>query len=184
LIEEHGSKPDIGIAYFFFDFSDRQKQQSSQMLRSLVDQLCRQLHPGDIPADFKGGMAGAKETIPIEVLIKALHTISKKLSFTYIVLDALDESDRSPVLKDLNKLVNAQSGKLNILMTSRKERDMEEALSDLPALKSIDIQNSVVDLDIQLFVRETLRNETKFEKWSQEVRQEVEIELGKGAQGM
>jgi hypothetical protein len=179
LKERQRFNQDIAIAYFFFDFNDREKQSPSNMLAALLAQLCSQIRLEDIPAGIE-----QKEPQDSEVLIQILHTISKKLSFTYIVLDALDESERELVLKAVCKLADAESGNLNILITSRKEHDIENGLSTLRRMKSIDIRNTVVDTDIALFVRESLRDDPKFKKQSLELKLQIETDLRNGAQGM
>lgn len=163
LMEEKTKNPDIQIGYFFFSFSDRDNQSSSKMLSALTQQLC-----GNCDKDGK---------------ISALRLQSMKPGIIYIVIDALDESEGSSVLRDLCLLADASMGKFNILLTSRKESYIEEGLSTL-ALKSIDIQNSVVDSDIQLFVRGFLQDNAKFQKWPLETRKMIETKLLEGAQGM
>jgi hypothetical protein len=171
---------DAAIAYFFFDFSDPEKQKSTNMLRSLVYQLCSRVSAHDIPLSIR------QENPPNDVLIKALIMLSKKFRITYIVLDALDESDRAEVLDVMGDLLDANSGgRFNLLMTSRKEQDLVDGLSRLPtAPKTIDIQDPDVDRDILDYVRARLNTEPRFKNLPEMIRKEIEAAIGKGAQGM
>lgn len=58
---------------------------------------------------------------------------------------------------------------LYILVTSRKEQDIERRLEDLVEEDYIiGIQNNIVSEDIQLYVRERLRNDKDLQKQSKD----------------
>jgi hypothetical protein len=86
-------------------------------------------------------------------------------------------------LELIRKIREWKVGKVHVLATSRKEKDIEEALEPLVTSK-IGIQSAEVDGDIQLLIREQLHNDPKLKKWPAKVQEEVEKTLMEGANGM
>jgi hypothetical protein len=86
-----------------------------------------------------------------EGLVETLKAIPRLSSKTYIILDALDEcTDRHELLEliqEMNKWRTVQ-----ILATSRKEKDIEDVLQPLVTCQ-ICIQDAQIDDDIQLHIR-------------------------------
>ena len=102
----------------------------------------------------------------------------------YIVLDALDECEQRDELIELIRTITEWHARpLHLLVTSRKERDIEHALESL-ATGKICIENDMVDADIQDYVRERLQHDKKFTKWPPGVRKEIEQAIMQGAHGM
>jgi hypothetical protein len=170
---------EVGLAYFFFTFRDRQKQLSRNMLASIIAQLCHQVHPNGIPAE----VFNPSETLSVGSLLDILRTLATKFKLAYIVLDALDESDREPTLESIRSLAQPQLSDFNIIITSRREPDIEKALAAIVPLCRVDIQASIVDSDIRRFVCESLQA-PKFEHLPKNLRKEVEEKLTNGARGM
>ncbi|KAL2215581.1 hypothetical protein M432DRAFT_135106 [Thermoascus aurantiacus ATCC 26904] len=114
-------------------------------------------------------------------MLKALSTLATKLQLVYIVLDALDESNRDPTMKVIRELVTLGPSKLNILLTSRREHDIEAELETIPAVDTVDIQfqASGVDSDIKKFVADKLQHH-KFKYLEEDLRKRVEQKLTEG----
>ena len=68
-------------------------------------------------------------------------------------------------------------------MTSRKERDIEDSLRP-DVWHGVNVQESVVAGDIEIHVRESLRNDSKLNKWPVKVQAEIDAALTDGAHGM
>jgi hypothetical protein len=106
----------------------------------------------------------------------------------YVVLDALDECTQRQELMDMLETVAGwQLNNLHLLMTSRKERDIESSLESYVQEKdTICLQEDVVDSDIRRYVRQRLSDDKTLTKWSKDatVRQEIEVALMHGARGM
>jgi hypothetical protein len=103
---------------------------------------------------------------------------------TFIILDALDEcKEREKLLLLLEKLNSWGTEKLHVLVTSRRERDIEETLESL-VTSEICLQSAVVDVDIHTHISERLQNDSKLRKWPANVEGEIERTLMDGAQGM
>lgn len=103
---------------------------------------------------------------------------------TYIVLDALDEcAEQNKLLSFIDEITDWRLGTLHILATSRPDRlihgHLTSRLSDV-----INIQSAFVDADIRIYIRECLRSDFKLCRWPLEVKEEVEMSLMEGANGM
>jgi type III secretory pathway component EscV len=112
----------------------------------------------------------------------------QQFTHVYIVLDALDECTQRQELVDvLETMAGWQLGNVHLLMTSRKERDIESSLeSYVKEEDTICLQRDVVDKDIQRYVQQRLSDDKTLTKWNKDtaVRQEIEAALMHGARGM
>jgi len=170
------------MAYFYFDFNDDKKQQHENLIRSLIVQLSTQSekYSDSLQALYSRSKDG-KHQPSYDGLVGSLKSMLQLHPKTYIILDALDEcADREELLKLLQEI---SIGKVQVLATSRKERDIEDALDSLFPQK-VCIQSSQVGDDIQLFIRETLHNDPKLKKWPASVKDEISKKLMDGACGM
>jgi hypothetical protein len=87
----------------------------------------------------------------------------------------------------LEKVAGWQLDNMHLLMTSRKERDIESSLeSYIQEEDTVCLQRDVVDKDIQQYVQQRLSNDKTLAKWNKDsaVRQEIEDALICGARGM
>ncbi|KAI4638258.1 hypothetical protein J4E93_010257 [Alternaria ventricosa] len=175
--------------YFYFDFNDAQKQIPELMLRSLLRQLLQHTItiPDAVDALFSSCGDGQQQP-PLHKLLTVAPQVIGQFTHVYIVLDALDECAQRPELMDLLIAVaGLRLDSVHLLMTSRKERDIETSLETFVVEDNmISLQRDVVDEDILRFVQQKLRDDRQLEKWNRddEVRQEIETALMRGAQGM
>jgi hypothetical protein len=117
-------------------------------------------------------------------LLSMLEAAAENFSRVYITIDALDESaNREHLLKLLHKIVrHTKLGNIQLLATSRKELDIESALS--PIATGLSLSNPYVDKDITTYVKGRLREDPKFGRWPESLKSETEAALIKGAKGM
>ena len=109
--------------------------------------------------------------------MKTLRSILNNFEHTYIILDALDEcAERKELLDLIGDIVDWNLDIIHILVTSRKERDIEDYLQSR-VTSQINIQSTLVKADIQVHVRERLQNDPSMKKWPLEIRGEIEEEL-------
>jgi hypothetical protein len=84
-------------------------------------------------------------------------------SRNFVILDALDEcvasADRADLLETIDEMVKG-SEDLNVLVTSRKERDIEKKLKVLFDY-NISLEENVVDSDIALHIGKALENDVE-----------------------
>jgi hypothetical protein len=104
------------------------------------------------------------------------------------VLDALDEcTQRAELMEMIETMVGWKIQNLHLLVTSRRERDIESSLEGfVDPQNSICLQSEVVDKDIQRYVRQRLSNDKRLRKWEKDSSMIGQIEnvLISGAKGM
>ena len=137
------------------------------MLRALLLQLSAQLEGGekDLQELYTLYNSG---TPPVDVLLNSLRQTICKFSNTYILLDALDESPRydkrEGVLGAVKKIRQWDLSTLHLLVTSRNELDIRDAL-ETPSYQDIPMRNPETDTDIQNFISYQLSMDPKLQRW-------------------
>lgn len=175
----------IAVTYFYFDFNDSRKQSHEDLLRSLIEQLSVQLidTPAELNAVYSRFQDGQQQPTA-DALTSTLQHMLKYFDQTFIILDALDEcKEREELLGLIKDVVEWKLKNLHVLATSRRERDIEEALEPL-ITEEICIQSALVNADIHTHICELLRNDPKLKKWPANVQEEIEKTLMDGSHGM
>ena len=176
----------LGIAYFFFDGRDSQKelQLHNKLIRSLILQLSDTQHGGiteKLEDLYK--RCGEFRQPSDEQLHNVLRDILDRFSQAYIVIDALDEcTDREKTLSWVNKLIsdtNRKAANFHILVTSRSEPDIHDIFA-AQGPHSIDVGEANTE-DIVEYLK--LRMESKFTKWDEITRAKIMLELMGHAEG-
>ncbi len=163
-------------------------QSSEQMIRSLTAQLCS--HCVQVPRALEYLLSSRSEwgqQPAANTLLEALRQMAEQFSVLFVLLDALDEcNNREDLLQVLKEFVGWGLENLHIIVTSRKEKDIEELFKDLVDARSICIQTAPVDKDIRTYVRHRLQADRSFKMWRKkpEVQKEIETTLMGKAQGM
>lgn len=176
------------LAYFYFSFSDIQRQCAESFLRTVVRQLL--LQRSGVPDAVRDIYKRYQHTNPpIDVWKDALQSLINLGGQIYIIVDALDEcpnygKERISLLHILEALKSPQVPQLHLLATSRKETDIEAALLRFVTTPPLSIQNAEVDDDIRIHVKAQLENDPTMSKWPISVQEEVEQELIAKAGGM
>jgi hypothetical protein len=189
LLQHCHDNASMVTAYFYFDFNDAQKQDPELMLRSLLSQLLQRsfMIPKGIDALFSSSDNGQRQPSP-HALLEVTPQVMQQFTHAYIVLDALDECTQRQELMDvLETVAGWQLDNMHLLMTSRKERDIESSVeSYVEEEDTVCLQRDVVDRDIQRYVQQRLTDDKKLAKWNKDaaVRQEIEDALMQGARGM
>lgn len=157
----------IGIAFFYFTFSDPSKRDEIAMLRALLLQLSTQLknnnkHLGQLKKRYEPG------TPPAFVLIEYLRLLCKEFFEVFLVIDALDETPRDGprqrVLDVFETIWNWKLQKLHILITSRSEPDIVSCFQ-LPTSQQVLMANTGVDQDIFKYIESRLDTDRRLQKW-------------------
>lgn len=179
-------------AYFFFDFNDVEKQDPGKMLRSLILQLLQEFDqiPGSLDDLFTCCESGLRQPSAYQ-LQDVLQSMIQEFREVYVVLDALDEcaqrEQRAELLGTLKIIAKWGLQNLHLLLTSRKERDIESTLEEFVDDQSrVCLQPALVDKDIQRYVRDRLATDKTLQKWKKDndIRQEIETVLRNKADGM
>jgi ankyrin repeat domain-containing protein 50 len=187
------SSPRIGIAFFFFTFSDDSKQDASAMLRALALQLSSQLNDNHtLLSRLYDRYRNA--TPPDQDLEDCMHQLVQGFEHVYIILDALDESPRNKHGKNLRRRVLealviirkwSEPG-LHLLVTSREETDIRATFrDDLHTLPDeiVSMKNTSVDSDIASFISGSLKDSRELRKW-EKYHDQIEKALTERANGV
>ena len=175
----------LAIIYFYFDFNDTKKQRHENLICSMIVQLSMQSTntPEALNTIYSRCQEGQQQPTVADLVLTLQHML-KDFHQMFIVLDALDEcTEREGLLRLIKEIVDWKLEKLHILATSRREKDIEEALKPL-ITGQICIRSALVNSDIQIHIRERLQNDTKLRMWPEKVKIEIEAMLMDKAHGM
>ncbi|KAJ5650642.1 uncharacterized protein N7484_004365 [Penicillium longicatenatum] len=182
---QNGVDVTIGVGYFYFSFNDESKQDISGMLRALLVQLLAQLYHCEESLEKLHALY-RHSSPPVDALLDCLRKIISRFSETYLLIDALDESPRDTkrdsVLSAINAMQQWGLPGLHLLVTSRDEVDIRQALA-ISDDQDISMKNVEIDKDIVNFVSYQLNNDPKLQKWK-ERHSEIQDRLTEKAQGV
>lgn len=169
----------ITCSYYYCYFG-RAQDEVPHLLRWVINQLCResQYIPKEILDSFSTG-----EQPSVPVLIQALSAVLCNFRYVYVMLDALDETlEQRNLLRLLHQLAGDSFEKLGLLVSSRKEIDIERSLT--PIFTCISLSNPYVDEDIRIYIQNQLQDHHKLGTWPKSLSDEISAALVKGAKGM
>lgn len=182
LISRCNVAKDVALAYFYFSFSEVDKQSFDSLLASLVLQLCNsQLPFKKLEEAYDKGVKPSRA-----LLEEALSIACQQHAEVIIVLDALDEvpegNERRDVLAHLEKL---KQGAANVktVTTSRCTADIEDAMASYCAI-SLPIDLVQVNEDIRLYVASQFSQAPRLQSWRPEMQRRVQETFQMKADGM
>ena len=189
VIELCANDPGRVVAFFYFEFNNLQKQDPQLMLRSIVQQLLVQCIA--IPPSVDSLFAKCEQSgrLPLRSeLLELLRHILQIFPHVYIVVDALDECNRRvELLRSLQQIAEWNLENIHVLLTSRKERDIEVSLSSyVSSENSIVFESEKVDEDIEMYTRKRLVEDETLRRWRgyNAISQEIERTITRRACGM
>jgi hypothetical protein len=121
-----------------------------------------------------------------------LRAVTDGLKDVYIIVDALDEcpkldGERAKLLDIIHQIYSWEMKPVHILVTSRRELDIEESLAQnltgLGSFEMISLQGPQVEQDIQKYLRHRLQDR-QFSKWDENLKRDIELRLASQANGM
>ena len=178
LIQESSSKYGQAVLYFYFDFKDVEKQKHENLIRSLIQQICmRHGDPQKLKSLYSSCETGQHQPTH-EKLLVTLHQMLKIIKGAYLILDALDEcAERQDLLDDIHELCRWKDANLQILVTSRKEKDIEESITLANGdIQKLCIQGPLLDDDIRKYVKSRMQNGQRLRRWRKDLQVQREIE--------
>ena len=176
---------DKRVAYFYFDFQINDKQKVQNFLNSIIVQLfdCND-DTLSIAERFYNSHSHGRTAPTIQGSKGVLRQIFERAPSVYLVIDALDEcQDRPTLLECFEDFREWNQEKLHVLVTSRRETDIEDCLGVI-ATDNIPLEESVVEGDILSYIRHQLQHNRDLSKWPEDVQADIETTLVEGAQGM
>ncbi|KAJ7637979.1 ankyrin repeat-containing domain protein [Mycena polygramma] len=152
--------PTFGIAYFYFDFRDEQKQLVENMLRSIIMQLSEQSSTpySVLVQHFKSCQGGKFPTYGD--LLAMLDAILSQFTGTYIVLDALDECSEHDKLVEFVSTLRGWGKPVHLLVASQPRTLFLESLAFKEASVVI-LEPDTTHADILQFVNSELKLNSK-----------------------
>ncbi|KAF8196321.1 hypothetical protein K438DRAFT_1760480 [Mycena galopus ATCC 62051] len=156
------------VAFFYFDFKDKESHQVKKALQDLVLQLSAQspkpyetLH--ELYVESNNG-----QTLPTyKDLMNVFEKLLLEIQDTYIVLDALDECQEPDFEQLLNLMSKLQSWTrttpLHLLITSQPRNLFNENSMDMPC---IELSSYITHEDIKLFVSSELHARRNLKNWA------------------
>jgi hypothetical protein len=186
--------PERLLLYFYFDFTDSNKQTLENVIRSLISQLycrCTDAHTS-LDSLFSSHENGRHQP-SCDSLCRVFLQMVDQVKEVYVVLDALDEchtrkgSNFEGLLSWIEILLQSGQRNLNLLVTSRPEHDIELVLRKMAKNEDIvPIQSKLIDDDIRSYVHTRVRQGKGLRRWDSrpDVLEEIEVQLMEKANGM
>ena len=165
----------IGLAFFYCDGNNTEKQDLRYILGSLTRQL---LTPGS-PHFEQLESLRKRGSPPPDVLLATLERIASSYGQVYIVLDGLDECARREAL--LEALSTMEMEKLNFFVTSRCEKDIQLAFE---GKESLEIDKEHVQIDIVTHIEWMLDNHKNLKRIVPSMKEEIKEKLAEKSAGM
>ncbi|KEF58579.1 uncharacterized protein A1O9_06505 [Exophiala aquamarina CBS 119918] len=163
------SQPECAIAYFFYTFQDKSKQDASALLRAILLQLCHQVTGFEaeltrLASNYTNGPP------PPQVLVEYLHSAIARKQHVYLLVDALDEVPQSArggdVLPTIQTIRDWKLPGLHLLVTSRDVVDIRQSLQ-ATGEAAINLRNDSVNKDISQYVSDILKFDPQLSRWGE-----------------
>jgi len=172
----------LAVAFYYFDFNDVGKRDTTSLVRALVAQLLAKIPATSKFLEMLSSQIDDKRP-GIDFLLELLRLFVIELDQVYLIIDALDECEECEELMSLIETVHGwELDRLHIFVASRQLPEIEEVIVDC-ATSSICLQN-LINQDIHIFIQGRLSSDRKFQKWPYQVRCEIDEALTIGASGM
>ncbi|KAF3921088.1 Ankyrin-3 [Arthrobotrys entomopaga] len=172
------------VLYYYFDFADAKKQSLDKMLQSLIYQIlvtCLDDLPETAALLFDKHQGLQEPTS--EELFHVFKSIASDRR-TLLFIDALDECPRRERERFFQLFVEKLDFDINLLITSRREPDLEKAIGNAFKFK-ISIEDAKVDGDVRAYITNAIATDPAFKSWtSAAVKKEVLDAIVKGSRGM
>ena len=138
----------VGIAYFYYNFKEQDKQRAEDVLASLLGQLISSLpsQPDSVKALY-GGRKGNRTRPPVDESSKTLQSIATLYSRVFIIVDALDEWQVSDGCRSkfLSEIFSLQTKcRMKLFATSRP---IPEIVQKFDGRTSLEIRASKEDIE-------------------------------------
>lgn len=179
---------EIGLAFVYYKYQNRQEQNFKDIVPALVKQLCRKKQ--DLPKEVKElyRQYSRQDQFPSQAKLQAqLVDISESFEKVFIVIDALDECpDQDMVIPLIAALVHDCSSKIKICVTSRREQYILHSFAKLKC-PTIEIEAKKVDEDIAVFVDAEISRRSAdyaFDAMDQQLKDDIKAVLVAQSNGM
>jgi hypothetical protein len=158
IIDKDITSQDVGIAYYYCDFSDLKSLETRTILGTIIRELLEGITiSSDLEKQMDQFYRSDTKTIADDELVAILFAVARHFSKLYVFIDGLDEcrkEEQITILSIVNQLAQSTSPAMKILMVSREEAIISTSLARFPRLRISADKNSA---DIAFFVEETVK---------------------------
>ncbi|KAJ7637941.1 ankyrin repeat-containing domain protein [Mycena polygramma] len=153
--------PNVAIAYFYFDFRDKEKQLLRNMLRTVIMQLSAQA-PTPYSVLNQHFESRRKQIFPTyEDLLDMLKSTLSEFIGTYIVLDALDECSEHDKLVNFISTLHGWAKPVHLLVASQPRTIFLDSTA-FEGASVIVLEPDTTHADILQYVKSELELNSKF----------------------
>jgi hypothetical protein len=182
IIQHLLEETNFSTFYFYLDFSRQDQQEHEDMVRYLLDQVSDKSTQAKRAIDvlFELNDKG-KQQPGVTQMEEVLAAIFRQLDRVTIVLDALDESQKSDQIIDwCRNIFKSEGSMVRILVTSRTQAPLWLEENQVVPIRAIE-----VDTDISSYVHGRLES-NEFKHWKNQaaLRRDVAEVLTRKANGM
>jgi hypothetical protein len=176
LIMRFRNDPDVGLAYIYCNFRQRDKQKAVDLLANLVKQLSQQRSSFPDYVRSLSDQHKNKRTRPsFEEISQTLQSVMSMYPRVFIVVDALDECQASDdcLARYLSEIFKLQSKcGANLFATSRFIPEIKEKFNG-----SISMDIRATDDDVRIYLDDHMPQLPEFVKCSPERQKKLQEEL-------
>ena len=164
-LREHKQSNTVGLAYFYCDYKDKQKQSPTRIIQHFtIDTWSRNDEVFErVQTFFERQLKENPAYTPEfdELLTNFSHFLGDSFEEIYIVVDALDESEDRECVAYALRTISETCPYSNIFVTSRHEIDIARTFEGLP---NTTIEATDVADDIELYVKAEVAAKIKARK--------------------
>ncbi|KAI9809040.1 MAG: hypothetical protein M1825_002329 [Sarcosagium campestre] len=195
IVQNLGSTlPSPSFLYFYFTFTEPDKQSLDGMIRSLIGQIYFKYEDVRKQLDllFSACSNGHQQPTTASLCTTFLHML-QQVGEVWIVLDALDESharkgkQTEGILLWMRDLLDSKESNIHILMTSRQDQHIESEIRKWARGDDIvPVQGDGVTNDVCAYIHTRVREGDDLKRWRlrPEVQDEIEAKVMEKAAGM
>jgi hypothetical protein len=175
------------VAYFYCDFRNPDTRDPLNLAGSLLAQICfkQKSCPASLETAFDScQMSGSPygRRTNLATITDMILEVASQHRVT-IFVDGLDECEGREDILDLFRQLGTQGTLLNILVSSRDEADIREALSEFPRMR-LETASACLDRDIDSYINHRLAHDRDFKWLKPYFQQIISQRLSTQAKGM
>jgi hypothetical protein len=158
IIDKDITSQDVGIAYYYCDFSDPKSLETRIILGTIIRQLLEGITiSSDLEQQMDQFYRPDTRTAADDELVALLFAVVRHFSKLYVFIDGLDEcrkEEQITILSIVNQLAQSTRPAMKTLIASREEAIISTSSRRIPRLR---ISADRISADIAFFVEETVK---------------------------
>lgn len=181
LLDRYVDDQQVGIAYVYFDYTDRKNLTREMVAAIILKQLIKQLDT--LPADLAAmhNTCDRQSTRPtFSKLIELIIVLSKEFGSILVLLDAFDECDEAQQDHILSLVSKMSASEISVFITTRPHLlGVLREVIDRPTILEINAQQA----DVERYLRANLETR-KTKRLDENLREEIINTISPRAHGM